>query len=49
MAALHRHPHARKWLSRLGWLLLIWVGSVAALGAAAWLMRGLMRAGGLTN
>ncbi|WP_374439213.1 DUF2474 domain-containing protein [Pseudomonas panipatensis] len=32
---------------RLGWLLLIWAGSVAALGVAAWLMRLLMSAAGL--
>ncbi|KRV80539.1 cyanide insensitive terminal oxidase, subunit III [Pseudomonas citronellolis] len=32
---------------RLGWLVLIWAGSVAALGVAAWLMRLLMNAAGL--
>ena len=39
----------REWLARLGWLVLIWAASVAALGAAAWLMKLLMRAGGLTT
>ncbi|MCG8909263.1 DUF2474 domain-containing protein [Pseudomonas nitroreducens] len=32
---------------RLGWLVLIWVLSVAALGVAAWLMRLFMSAAGL--
>lgn len=32
---------------RLAWLVLIWVCSVAALGGAAFLMRMLMRLGGL--
>ena len=49
MAALPRHGHARKWLSRLGWLVLIWAASVGALAAAAGLMRWLMHAGGLTS
>ncbi|CAG2147074.1 hypothetical protein LMG31506_03541 [Cupriavidus yeoncheonensis] len=34
------------WLRRLGWLVLIWVASVAALGAAAWLLRLLMAGAG---
>jgi hypothetical protein len=38
-----------KWLSRFAWLVLIWVVSVSVLGAAAWLMRLVMRAGGLTS
>jgi len=33
---------------RLGWLALIWALSVAALGLAALLLRGLMAAAGLT-
>jgi hypothetical protein len=33
---------------RLGWLVLIWGASVAALGAVALLMRLIMRAVGLT-
>jgi hypothetical protein len=40
-------PGRRQWASRLGWLVLIWVCSVAALGFTAWLMKVLMRAGGL--
>ncbi|CRN05349.1 hypothetical protein PYEL_11060 [Pseudomonas sp. URMO17WK12:I11] len=34
---------------RLGWLVLIWALSVAALGVAAWLMRLFMSAAGLTT
>ncbi|MDF0730031.1 DUF2474 domain-containing protein [Pseudomonas entomophila] len=34
---------------RLGWLVLIWVLSVAALGLAAWVMRLFMGAAGLTT
>ncbi|MBK4990841.1 MULTISPECIES: DUF2474 domain-containing protein [Pseudomonas] len=34
---------------RLGWLLLIWAMSVAALGVAAWVMRLFMSAAGLTT
>jgi len=32
-----------RWLRRIGWLIVIWLGSVAILGIAAWLLRGLMR------
>ena len=32
---------------RLGWMALIWLGSVAALGAVALLLRGLMAAAGM--
>jgi hypothetical protein len=42
---------SRKWpqaASRLGWLLLIWCASVAALGVAALLLRWLMSAAGMT-
>lgn len=34
---------------RIGWLLLIWCASVAALGVVAGLMRLLMNAAGLTS
>lgn len=37
------------WASRLGWLVLIWAASIAALGAAALLLRGLMSLAGLTR
>ncbi|CDG83563.1 DUF2474 domain-containing protein [Janthinobacterium agaricidamnosum] len=38
--------HSSCW-KRLGWLLLIWSASVAALGLAAYAMRLLMRATGM--
>jgi hypothetical protein len=33
---------------RLGWLVLIWAASVGALGLAAWALKLLMNAAGLT-
>ena len=41
-------PAPRRWLSRLGWLALIWLASVAALGVVAWGLRLLMRAAGMS-
>lgn len=38
-----RHP----WMTRIGWLLLLWTAGVAALAAVAFLIRGLMSAAGL--
>lgn len=38
----------RLWIKRIGWLLGIWVCSVAALGAAAYLLRLVMNAVGMT-
>ena len=35
------------WLRRLGWMLALWVGGVAALGVVAWLLRVLMHAAGM--
>ena len=35
------------WWKKLGWLVLIWSASVAALGLVAYAMRLLMRAAGL--
>jgi len=32
----------------MGWFVAIWIGSVAALGLAAWLLRLLMRAVGMS-
>ena len=46
-AADARRPGLRTWLARIGWLVAIWVASVAALAAAAWVMRGLMHAAGM--
>ncbi len=36
------------WLRRVGWLVLIWIGSVAALGIVAVLFRLLMSMAGMT-
>ncbi|HTG04101.1 MAG TPA: DUF2474 domain-containing protein [Bradyrhizobium sp.] len=39
---------SRKWLSRVGWLILIWAISVAALGAVALVLRAIMSFAGMT-
>ncbi|MYN12158.1 DUF2474 family protein [Pusillimonas sp. TS35] len=39
---------ARRWGRRLGWLMLIWALSVAALGVVAWVLRIFMNAAGMT-
>jgi len=38
----------RRWLSRLAWLAIFWVGGVAVMGGLALLMRAIMRAAGLS-
>ena len=38
----------KPWPRRLGWLVLIWIASIAALAAVAALFRILMNAAGLT-
>ena len=38
-----------EWLRRVGWLLALWAGGVAALGAVAFLLKLAMRAAGLTT
>jgi hypothetical protein len=38
----------RKWLRRVGWLIIIWATSVAALGAVALALRGIMSVAGMT-
>ncbi|MEA3138398.1 MAG: hypothetical protein QOK23_567 [Gammaproteobacteria bacterium] len=40
---------SKPWLRRVGWLILIWAGSVAALGLVALVFRLLMAAVGLTR
>jgi hypothetical protein len=35
------------WVRRLGWMVALWLGGVAALGAVAWLLRVLMHAAGM--
>ncbi|MFF7058288.1 DUF2474 domain-containing protein [Achromobacter spanius] len=42
-------PTPNAWRSRLLWLLLIWAASVAALGVAAYALRLLMRAVGMST
>ena len=37
------------WLRRVGWLVLIWVASVAALGVAAWVLRMIMQGVGFRS
>jgi hypothetical protein len=37
----------RVWLQRLGWMALLWLGGVAALGLVALLLRVLMHAAGM--
>ncbi len=39
----------RNWFKRIGWLLLIWVASTAALGAAAYALRLVMRLIGMST
>ena len=39
---------SRNWLSRVGWLILIWATSVAALGAVALILRAIMSVAGMT-
>jgi hypothetical protein len=36
------------WLSRVGWLILIWTTSVLTLGAVALILRAIMSAAGMT-
>jgi len=40
--------NSRNWLSRVGWLILIWATSVLALGAVALILRTIMSAAGMT-
>jgi hypothetical protein len=41
-------PHQKRWLRRVGWMVLIWLGSVAALAVVAVLFRLLMNMAGMT-
>jgi len=43
----HAPQQNDSWWKKLGWLILIWVASVAALGVVAWVVRQLMHAAGL--
>jgi hypothetical protein len=42
-------PGLSVWLRRVGWLVLIWLASVAALGVAAWLLRLVMQGVGFRS
>jgi len=48
MVEMDDKPAEGSWLKRLGWLVLIWTGSVLALAVAAYIMRWLMRVIGLS-
>jgi len=48
MAARIRE-NEKRWLRRVGWLVLIWLASVVALGVVALIFRLLMKAAGLTT
>ncbi|MHC8308478.1 DUF2474 domain-containing protein [Pseudomonas sp. GT1P32] len=43
-----RQPEPARWYRRLGWLVLIWFGSVLALGVVAGALRLLMHAAGMS-
>ena len=45
----HPFAGAQTWLRRVGWLVLIWVGSVLALGVVAGLFRVVMNLAGMTG
>jgi len=47
MVEMDDKPTEGSWLKRIGWLVLIWTGSVLALALAAYIMRWLMRFIGL--
>jgi hypothetical protein len=44
----HPSAGAQTWLRRVGWLVVIWAGSVLALGVVASLLRVVMNLAGLT-
>jgi hypothetical protein len=44
--AARSHIRNQSWLSRVGWLVLLWLASVAALGVAALVFRAIMSAAG---
>lgn len=50
MATTKTHqPEPARWYKRLGWLVLIWLGSVLALGGVAGALRFLMHAAGMSS
>jgi type III secretory pathway component EscS len=48
MVTIDKHqPAPARWYKRVGWLVMIWLGSVVALGVVAGVLRMLMQAAGL--
>ncbi|EJM74015.1 MULTISPECIES: DUF2474 domain-containing protein [Pseudomonas] len=44
-----REPAPAPWYKRLGWLVVIWLGSVVALGVVAGALRMLMQVAGMSS
>ncbi|MBU1331470.1 MAG: DUF2474 domain-containing protein [Gammaproteobacteria bacterium] len=44
---MDEHTEKKPFWQRLGWLVLIWTGSVLALGLVSWLLRQFMQAAGM--
>lgn len=50
MATIDRQqPAPGRWYKRLGWLVVIWMGSVVSLGVVAEALRMLMHAAGMSS
>lgn len=47
MNARTGHP-PRKWLARFGWLVVLWMAGVAAVGLVAWVLKLAMNAVGMS-
>lgn len=47
MTSLEQRPACGTWCKRIGWLVLIWLLSVSALGVIAAALKGIMRLAGL--
>lgn len=45
----HEAKSARPWMTRLGWLVLFWVGGVATLALVAYLLRVVMNWAGFSS
>ncbi|HUH91387.1 MAG TPA: DUF2474 domain-containing protein [Lysobacter sp.] len=46
---LRSGPSPRHWWKRIGWLVLIWLASVASLAVVAYALKLLMRSAGMTT
>jgi Protein of unknown function (DUF2474) len=49
MAGVAPRPGLRGWMKRLGWLAALWVGGVVLMGVAAYALKLLMRAVGMSS